>query len=628
MEMKNYLKLRWISFLFTVGAFILPSCSKIDERITNLENAPKCYTTADFQEFLTQEITKQTTEQKANIEEHTKKIADIRQDLTGAEERLKSAETELSSLNERANATNERVFQLESILANAEQKIQETNDLAQKAESDAKEAHDYAARLESELGATNVKVDEAKQAADVAQRTADLAQADIDRVKQEVADAKSEIDVAKQAAADARTAADKAQLGVDKLSGEVSQIQEGLNKVRNDLDDFINEMQSNVAIKKVETLANGDIKVTYKDDNGNDASFTTSNVACAIDKTIGIATFTINGTDFNVPIAKQFISSIVAVSGTYIDVSKQHKVNVIFNTTDGKVLEATPNPASFKIFQGLTKSTALEECSTLKIQSINKVTDSPVENEYEIAFETIEQEYKGIHLYWKVGTDQQVMSPAFGLIKIPIAQKIYLTNQSNGTDIEIREQHSHGGSSCSNLPLINKGASNDFAVKISLESVSGGGYLPDDKYESVSVEIMKFDADKITPIVGKDMTVEDNAKDRSYYVVYDIDLNGSANGLDGSIGTAHTKGFDYDYYNGNKISYNQDIQKISILKNTPSNNSYFDTSDTGVTASVKDKKTFTVSVSASANKGLYAVIVLIKRTDDVYARGIAYLWVN
>lgn len=548
--MNNYLKLGRTILIFAIGTLLPTSCSSdYDERITNLENAPNCYTTADFLEFLKKEISTQTAEQTAKIEECTSKIGSIQQNLFGAQGRLSFAEGELAVLKERADHINEQLSQLDSV-------------------------------------------------------------------------ANSEIDIAKQAAINAQAAVDKAQADVDILKINVDKYTSDLNGIRNNLDNIINEIQSNVAIKNVEQLANGDIKVTYKNANGNLSSFITSNVACQIDKTTGIVTFTINGTNFSVPMAKQFISSIVIVSGTYIDVAKQHKINVVFNTTDGKVLESNPNPASFKIYQGLTtRSTALENCP-LQIASIVKAVGSPVQNEYEVAFVAVDKEYTGLHLGWKVSTSQEVMSPAFRLIQIPIAKQIYL-NGTSGT-IQTREQHSHSGTGCSNLPVIDKGTSQTFTVDIRMET---GESLAVDKYASTNVEVLKFDVNTINATLGnKDVSVKANAQDRSYYIVYDIDSNGSANGLDGSLGTAHLKGFDYDYYNGNKVSYNQDKNKITAFgTGTPS---YFDTTSNDITVISTSANSFSVAVGNSATNGMYAVVIMIKRTDEVYARGIAYLWVE
>lgn len=617
MKMKNGFKLRHTILLFAVGAFLSTSCSDdYDERITNLENAPKCYTTAEFQEFLKQEIAKQTTDQAELIKEHTGKISGILEELTGAKDRLGAAESDLTVLKGKSDNANEKLVILESALANAEKNIKAAADLAAKAEKDAKAAHDYAATLEGQPGSTDEKVIEAKQAADAAQAAADAAQADADALAQEVASAQADIEEVRKAAAAAKAAADKAQTDVNSLANTVAGLTASLNKLRDDLDSVIAEMQSNVAVRKVEKLANGDIKVTYKGTDGKEQSFTTSNVACSLDKTTGVATFTVNGDSFTIPVAKQFISSIVIVSETYLE-NKKQKINVVFNTTDGKVMDAVPNPASFIIYQGQTRSTALEN-TTLTIESIDKAANGPAQNEYEITFKEVNKDYTGLHFGWKAGTAQEVMSPAFNLKQIPVATKISFTPESGGKAVEIREQHTHSGTGCSNVPDIAKGSSMSFTMNIQASgSVS---------CESTEAYVLKFNDAVLNPIIApKSMSTENDAKDRSYYIAYDIDTNGSPDGLDKSAGTAHSKGFDYDYYNGTKMNYIQDKEKIASLP--AQKDSYFTINDIDINVTNGTDK-FTIAVGNSAPNGLYAVVIMVKRTDGVYARGIAYLWVK
>ncbi len=430
---------------------------------------------------------------------------------------------------------------------------------------------------------------------------------------------------------------DAATTALEKAEADLARLESKLTPKLTALESSVLALQQNMVITKVETDANSNYIITYKEgSNGTEKTIkvaSSSNISFskvtieALDELTYTFTIVNNGKTetFSIPAARDFITSIVVVSDMYIDKStKKPAINVVLNTANGTSLNGV-NKGSFQLIQGqTTRSSALEDFNSVIINKIERVVDSKVPNEFVVSFESVTETYNGIHLLWNPSDkkDVKVLSPAFNLYYLPVVKAIYLLASPGNTSnaVQIREQHSHSGSGCSNLNTPNPSVT----YYIGLQGDSNQ-FMDASKLGAVEVEILKFD----NSIVG---TTENKAKDNSFWVVYDVLKGnvGSDKGFDGT-GVKHTLGFSYDYYNGNVVDYKTDKAKYkSILEGTPS---YFiakSTQDNGFTVSYGQAQAteFTITKTGTPEAGLYAVIIWIKRLDGVYSRGIGYIWIN
>lgn len=434
------------------------------------------------------------------------------------------------------------------------------------------------------------------------------------------------------------TEVNAAKEALEKAQADVARIERELTPKLTALEESVLALQQNTIITKVEVDANNNYVIKYKEGTSgsektitvagaNSVSFSKVTVASVDDL---VYTFTIvnNGKTetYSIPAARDFITSIVVVSDMYIDnTTKKPAINIVLNTANGTSLKGV-NKGAFQLMQGqTTRSSAIEDFNSVTINSIQHVTDSKVPNEFIVSFESVTETYKGIHLLWNPGgkSDVKVLSPAFDLYYLPITKAFYLLASPNGdlfNSVNIREQHNHGGTGCSNLATPNPSVTYYIGLKEENSGIIGNADL-----EKVEVEILKFE----NSIVSSN---EYEAKNRSFWAAYDVlvgDIS-SDKGYDG-VGEIHSQGFTYDYYNGNAVDYNADKTKYqAILSGGSSVFVAKTTQENGFTVSYGQTRSdeFTITKSGTPESGLYGVIVWVKRLDKVYSRGIGYIWIN
>lgn len=601
---------------------LFTGCHKrLDERISNLEqHNAALYTSKEFHDLL--------------VDFSASYLIGVRDSLSVQSSEVSTLQGHYVILKAQSDAT-------QTLLDETVERHENLKGEVAKAQADILSGQQKQAALEVEMAQARIDLQDAIAKHGALSKEAEQLNSDIQGMKNkydalaidiENAQKKADSVIADCAAMETEIAAIK--VTADKASSEAKRVETELNSKLSALESSVLALQQNMVITSLQTDAKGHYIIKYKE--GKDGEEKTINVANSENlnfskvniKQDNLAyTFTINNNGntetFTIPALRDFITSIVIVSDTYVDnATKKPAINIVLNTANGVSLDGVV-ASSFYLTKGQTKSSVIDDFDDVKIFSIERVTDSKVPNEFIVAFDNISQDYTGLHILWNPNkTDAvKVLSPAFDLSNIPVVTSFYLlVNPSTSlTDgVLIREKHNHSGSGCSNIAFSSTSVTYYAGLKPDANTV-----LAANKIEKVEVEVLKLKSSIVT-------TDETTAKDLSFWVAYDVkrpDLDGEV-GFDGT-GLVHEKGFKYDYYNGNAVDYNVDKATYGkILGGYPSNFDAKNTVATGFSVSYdsSDKRKFTIR-KANPEQGLYGVIIWVKRVDGVYARGIGYIWI-